>query len=180
MDLRVIRELKRAGLAVDRPERLQVPIQFGAHGKAVPLGEEVPVADDSWKMVHVKLEPISRLWTVADRTPFLLRAPPHHEAFLYLLQSTAVVYCTAMDKPETDAEFERLYRMLRQRPDGLDSHPLFSYLQGAARLYMSLRSVSRAEYEALLQRLGRLAQSFRSHANSINYHDKVLYPGFGS
>ncbi len=180
MDLKVVRELKQAGLAVDWPERLQVPIQFGAQGKAVPLGEEVPVADDSWKMVHVKLEPVSRLWTVADRTPFPLRAPPHHEAFLHLLQSTAVVYCTAMDKPETDAEFERLYRMLRQRPDGLDSHPLFSYLQGAARLYLSLRDVRRAEYEALVQRLGKLAQSFRSHTASVNYHDKVLYPGFGS
>ncbi|MCY1076807.1 hypothetical protein [Archangium lansingense] len=180
MDLTVIQDLKHAGLELDWPERLQVPIQFGAHGKALPLGEEVPVADDSWTTVQVKLKPISQLWSVADKTPFLLRAPPHHEAFLHLLQSTAVIYCTAMDKPETDAEFERLYRMLRQRPDGLDCHPLFSYLQGAARLYMSLRSVSRAEYEALLQRLGKLAQSFRSHEDSINYHDKVLYPGFGS
>jgi hypothetical protein len=176
MDLQVKQELRRAGLELDWPERLQVPIQFGPDGRAVPLGEEVPVADDSWTMTHVKLKPVSRLWTVAERTPFPLRTPPHHEAFLHLLQSTAFVYCTAMDKPETDAEFERLYRMLRERPDGQDAHPLFSYLQGAARLYMSLRDVSRVEYESLLQRLGRLAQRFRSHQGSTNYHSKVLYP----
>ena len=180
MDLKVRQELQRAGLEMDWPERLQVPIQFGPNGRALPLGEEVPVADDSWTTAQVKLKPISQLWTVSEKTPFLLRTPPHHEAFLHLLQSTAVIYCTSMDKPETDAEFERLYRMLRQRPDGLDCHPLFSYLQGAARLYMSLRSVSRAEYEALLQRLGQLAQRFRLHADSTGYHDKVLYPHFGS
>lgn len=180
MDLKAREELKRAGLELDWPERLQVPIQFGPHGRALPLGEEVPVADDSWTTARVKLEPISRLWTVAEKTPFLLRAPAHHDAFLHLLQSTAVTYCTAMGTPETDAEFERLYRMLRQRPDGLDAHPLFSYLQGAARLYMSLRGVSRTEYEALLQRLGKLAQSFRSHADSTGYHDKLLYPHFGA
>ncbi|MFE8597289.1 hypothetical protein [Archangium violaceum] len=180
MDFRVRQELGRAGLELDWPERLQVPIEFGAHGRARPLGEEVPVADDSWRMVHVKLKPISQLWTVAEKMQLSLRAPPRHDAFLYLLQSTAVIYCTAMDKPETDAEFERLYLMLRLRPDGLDSHPLFSYLQGAARLYMSLCSVSRTEYEDLLQRLGKLAQRFRSHPGSTSYHDKVLYPHFGS
>ncbi|HEX5746474.1 MAG TPA: hypothetical protein VFZ09_09530 [Archangium sp.] len=180
MDLNVRQELKRAGLEPDWPERLQVPIEFDAHGRALPLGEEVPVADDSWRMVHVKLKPISRLWTVAEKTPLPLKAPPRHDAFLHLLQSTAVIYCTAMDKPETDAEFERLYLMLRLRPDGLDCHPLFSYLQGAARLYLSLCSVSRAEYEDLLQRLCKLAQRFRSHPDSTGYHDKMLSPHFGS
>jgi hypothetical protein len=179
MDLKVREELKRAGIELDRPERLQVAIQFGPQGQALPLGEEVPVADDAWTMVHVRLKPISKLWTTAEMTPFLLRTPPQHESFLSLLESTAGIYCTAMNRPETDAEFERLYRTLRRNPDGEDTHPLFSYLQGAARLYLSLRDVSRAEYESMTHRLSKLARRFCSHVGSTNYQRKVIYSVLG-
>lgn len=179
MDLRVRQELERAGLALDWPERLQVAIELTEQGQAIPPGEEVPVVDESWTMAHVKLESISRLWTATDMTPFLLQTPPHHEAFLSLLESTAGIYCTSMNQPETDAEFERLYRLLRRNPDGEDAHPLFSYLRAAARLYMSLRSVSRGEYEALTYRLARMARRFRSHEGSTNYHRKVVFSVLG-
>ncbi|HYO54367.1 hypothetical protein [Archangium sp.] len=179
MDLKVREELKRAGLELERPELLQVAIQFGPHGQAIPLGEEVPVVDEAWTMAHVKLKPISQLWTTTEMTPFLLRTPPQHEAFLLLLESTAGIYCTAMNRPETDAEFGRLYHKLRRNPDGQDDHPLFSYLQGAARLYLSLRSVSRPEYEAMTHRLSKLARRFCSHEGSTNYHRKVLYSVLG-
>ncbi|HEX8824045.1 MAG TPA: hypothetical protein VF794_29265 [Archangium sp.] len=179
MDLKVREELERAGLELDRPELLQVPIQFGDYGRPIPPGEEVPVADERWTMAHVKLKPISQLWTSTEMTPFLLRTPTHHEGFLYLLQSTASIYCTSTGRPVTDAEFERLYRQLRQKPDGEDAHPLFSYLQGAARLYLSLRDVSRAEYETMTHRLSKLARRFCSHVGSTNYHRKVLYSVLG-
>lgn len=179
MDLKVRHQLERMGLGLDRPERLQVAIEFGPQGQPLPLGEEVQVLDETWKTAQVRLQPISRLWTVSELTPFLLRTPPHHEAFLALLQSMAGIYCTSMDQPETDAEFERLYRLLRHNPDGEDAHPLFSYLRGAARLYMSLRSVSRGEYEALTYRLARMAQRFRSHEGSTNYHRKVVFSVLG-
>ncbi|AKJ05216.1 hypothetical protein ATI61_102284 [Archangium gephyra] len=179
MDLKVRQELERAGLELDWPERLQVPIEFGEQGQALPLGEEVPVVDESWTMAHVKLAPISRLWTATDMTPLPLKTPAHHEPFLLLLESTAGIYCTAMNQSETDDEFERLYRLLRHNPDGEDAHPLFSYLQGAARLYLSLRSVSRTEYEALTYRLGRMARGVRSHEHSTNYHRRVVISVLG-
>jgi hypothetical protein len=179
MDLKVREELERAGLALEQPELLQVAIQFEQQGQPIPLGEEVPVVDESWTMARVKLEPISRLWTTTEMTPFLLRTPPQHEAFLLLLESTAGIYCTSMDRPETDAEFERLYRKLRRHPDGADAHPLFAYLQGAARLYLSLRDVSRAEYESMTHRLSKLAGRFRSHVGSTNYHRRVVYSVLG-
>jgi hypothetical protein len=174
MDLEAREELERAGLELERPELLQVAIEFGPRGQALPVREEVPVVDAAWTMATVKLKPISRLWTATEMTPFLLRTPPPHESFLRLLESTAGIYCTAMDRPVTDAEFERLYRQLRRNPDGEDAHPLFSYLQGAARLYLSLRSVSRAEYESLTHRLSKQARRFCSHVGSTNYHRRVL------
>jgi hypothetical protein len=132
--------------------------------------------DAAWTMERVRLKPISWLWTATDMTPSLLRTSPVHESFLLLLESTAAIYCAAMNRPETDEEFERLYRLLRRTPDGEDAHPLFSYLQGAARLYLSLRSMSRAEYEALTRRLSTRARRFCSHTGSTNYHRKVLHP----
>lgn len=180
MDLKVRHQLERMGLGLNRPERLQVAIEFGPQGQPLPLGEEVQVMDAAWKTAQVRLQPISRLWTVSEVTPFLLRTPPKHEAFLALMQSMAGIYCTSMDQPETDAEFERLYRKLRWHPDAEDSHPLFSYLQGAARLYLSLSDVSRTEYEALTRRLGALAERFCSHPGSTNYHRQMLHRRVGS
>jgi hypothetical protein len=180
MDLNVKQQLERMGLVLDRPELLQVAIEFGPHGQPVPLGEEVQVMDEAWKTAHVRLKPISQLWTAAEVTPFLLRTSPHHEAFLTLMQSMAGIYCTSLDQPETDAEFERIYRKLRWHPDAEDHHPLFSYLQGAARLYLSLSDMSRTEYETLTRRLGNLAERFCSHTGSTNYHRQMLHRRVGS
>ncbi len=179
MDLSVREALGRAGLELDRPERLQVAIQFGPRGQPVLLGEEVPVVDEKWTMAHVKLKSISQLWTTSTMPSFLLRTSPRHESFLLLLESSAGIYCTSMNRAETDTEFERIYRLLRLNPDGVDDHPLFSYLQGAARLYLSLRDVSRAEYEALTHRLSKQARRFCSHVGSTNYHRKVRYSVLG-
>jgi hypothetical protein len=175
MDLSVRQELERMELELDRPELLQVSIEFGPHGQPIPLGEEVQVLDESWTPAQVRLKPITQLWTTAEVTPFLLRTAPQHESFMVLLQSTAFIYCSSMGQPETDAEFERIYRKLRRYPDAVDHHPLFSYLQGAARLYLSLRDVSRTEYEALTRRLGNLAERFCTHTGSTNYHRQVLH-----
>jgi len=63
----------------------------------------------------------------------------------------------------------RIYNLLRRRPDGTDDNPLFSYLQGAARLYMSLFDVSQAEFEAVFNRLTRSAKGYMEDAASTNY-----------
>ena len=181
MDLKVREELARAGLELERPEVLQVAIELKQDGEPIPLGkgEDVPVVDENWTMARVKLKPISQLWTTSERTPFLLRTSPRHESFLLLLESTAGIYGTTTDQPMTDSEFERLYRKLRQHPDGEDPHPIFSYLQGAARLYLSLRDVSRAEYESMTHRLCKLAVRSRSHSGSTNYQHRLVYSIFG-
>ena len=73
-----------------------------------------------------------------------------------------------------DQEFERLYNHLRRRPDGTDANPILSYLQAAARLYMSLRDVSQAEFEAVARRLTKSARTYSEGLSSTNYTDLVL------
>jgi len=56
----------------------------------------------------------------------------------------------------------------------MDANPLFSYLRAAARLYLSLRDVSRDEFEAVAERLRRSAKTFASRLDSTNYYRLVL------
>ena len=127
------------------------------------------------RVVPVKLKPISQLWMGTRRPPSLAGTPPpEYQPLLLMLELTAAHYCLSLRKVETDAEFERLYRQLRRRPDGQDANPLFSYLQGTARLYLSLRDVSQAEFEAVAQRLSQSARHFSTHVGSTNYHHLVL------
>lgn len=173
-------KLQRAGLKVEQPELLRVPIQRDENKKVLPPREEVPVMGNEG-LVLVTLKPITQLWTGSAVPPDLSRTPPQqYQPFLLLLESTAANYCAAVGKPETDDEFERLYRQLRRRPDGTDPHPLFAYLQGAVRLYMSLRDVSQAEFEALVNRLSQSAKWHSSHVGSTNYYREVLQGVFGA
>ena len=173
-------KLQRAGLKVDQPEMLRVAIQRDENKKVMTLRGEVPVMGNEG-LVLVKLKPISQLFTGSAVPPDMSRSPPlEYQPFFLLLESTAANYCAAIGKPETDDELERLYRQLRRRPDGEDKHPLFAYLRGAARLYLSLRDVSQAEFEAVVNRLSQSAKWHSSHVGSTNYHREVLRGLFGA
>ncbi len=172
--------LQRAGLKVDQPEMLRVAIQRDENKKVMKLGTEVPVMGNEGLML-VSLQPLTKLWTGSAVPPDLSRTPPpQYQPFFLLLESTAANYCAAIGKAETDDEFERLYRQLRRRPDGDDPHPLFSYLRGTARLYMSLRDVSQSEFEAVVNRLSQSAKWHSTHVGSTNYHREVLQKLFGA
>lgn len=180
VDHAVVEKLRQAGLKVDQPELLRVAVQRDEHQKLLPLGAEVPVLGNEG-VVLIALQPVSRLWTGTVVPPDLSRTPPeHYHPFLLLLESTAANYCASTGKAETDDEFARLYRQLRRRPDGEDAHPLFSYLQGAVRLYQSLRDVSQAEFEAVVNRLHQSAKWHSTHVGSTRYHREVLQGLFGA
>lgn len=177
MDPNAITALERAGIDPTHPELLRVPTVLGEEGRVVTLDHDlpVPVMDELDRVVWLPLLPISQLWTGSAVAPNFSRAPPpEYEPFFILIEATAAEYCDATGRPERDREFHRLYRALRRRPDGLDPNPLFSYLRAAARLYLSLRDVSRAEFEAVADRLRVSAQTFASRLDSTNYHRFVL------
>ncbi|WIG94823.1 hypothetical protein [Myxococcus sp. SDU36] len=175
MDANAVAELEKAGVKVDQPERLYVAVEWDEDGKHVrPVGERVQIRAGE-QLAHVTLKPISQLFTGDVKPPSFAKAPPdEYQAFFLLIEATAAGYCRAVRNTETDQEFERLYRHLQRRPDGTDRNPLFSHLQGAVRLYMSLRDVSQAEFEAVVHRLHQSARHFQTHTGSINYFQEVL------
>lgn len=176
MDVEVKAQLEQAGFQTNQTELLRIPIQVSPRGQVTPLDEEVPVMEaGSPGLALVKLKPISQLWTGTAVPPSMAGTPPEqYDPFFLMLELTAADYCGTMRKAVLDTEFERLYRQLRRRPDGTDANPLFSYLRAAARLYMSLRNVSRAEFEAVAQRLSQSGRHFSTHVGSTNYYQRVL------
>lgn len=130
--------------------------------------------------LSLELKPLSALFT-GDRQPPSMRnePPPEYLEFFLAIEHTAALACAARGRPESDEEFERLYRHLRRRPDGADANPMFGCLQNSVRLYLSLKDVSRAEFEAVVERLHKSARTFRTHGGSTNYFANALRPLLG-
>jgi hypothetical protein len=181
MDPHAITTLERAGIDPFHPELLKIPTVLAAQGRVLPLDHDlpVPVMDEEDRVAWLPLQSISKLWSGSAKPPdFSRTVAPEYEPFFILLEATAAEYCDATGRPERDREFQRLYRSLRRRPDGVDPNPLFSYLRAAARLYLSLRDVSQAEFDAVLNRLRSSAQTFATRLDSSNYHRLVLQEFF--
>ncbi len=167
--------LAKAGLDVAMKMKLPVvPIALDENEKLLTPGDEVPVLVGTGTVVNVRLRPISALFAGNVKAPSFASAPtPDYVPFFTLIERTAIDYCTVMRDIVTDQELQRLYTHLRRRPDGTHEHPLFAYLRAAARLYMSLRDVSRDEFEAVVGRLALSAKHFSLGNSSTNYFEGV-------
>lgn len=137
-------------------------------GKVTALCDVVDANGDAGQ-VALTLRPVRELFRGDRKAPDLAHGPtPDFEPFFMLLEYTVVQFCEADRRDETDQEMERIYTLLRRRPDG-DGGRLCSYLRAAARMYMSVRDVSAAEYEAVMKRLAKSARSFSMPPLSRSY-----------
>lgn len=174
MDLTVVTKFDDAGL--DKTFKTTLPtigIEVDAQGRVQPIGPEVAVIAGS-KTVLVSLKRISELFT-GTRTPPSFRDGPTDAYMLFfaLIELTVIDFCRCAGRAEYDAEIERLYTHLRRRPDGHDPNPLFSYMQAAARLYMSAFDVSQAEFDAVCRRLSKSAGRFGLGPTSAHYCEVI-------
>lgn len=178
MDRDAVKVLRGLGFDVTCRRRVpHIPVHLdsiGPNERIVPIVGPVPVLTDDGAGL-VELRPISQLFT-GSRQPPCFGDTPHDEYALFFaaIEFTAADYCSVRGVPDTDREFERLYRHLRRRPDGRDDNPLFSYMQAAVRLYMSLKDVSEAEFDAVVRRLEKSARTFAIGATSRNYYSFAL------
>lgn len=178
MDPQVVSTLEKAGLDPKLEKRfLTIPAMIDeVTGKPKPLGREVVLLNGE-QPVQVSLKNASELFTGNKQPPSFASGPTkEYLHFFAMIEFTALEVLHAAGL-ERDEEFVRIYNLIRRRPDGTDANPLFSYLQGAARLYMSLFDVSQAEFEAVFNRLTRSAKGQMEDAASTNYirmlHDRL-------
>ena len=169
MDQRVVQALKDEGIDPSLEDGLpSIGVEIDDDGRPRPAGASILVTQGK-KTVTVELAPISALLTGARQPPSFKTGPtPEYVHFFLMIESTALDFCLATKRFEYDEEVARLYNLLRRRPDGSDPNPLFSYLQAAVRLYLSLRDGSPAEFEAVLNRLTRSAKRFSENAASTH------------
>jgi hypothetical protein len=99
--------------------------------------------------------------------------PDEYAFFFALIERAAFDFCATARRIPRDEEFAELYRRLWKRPDETGGDLLGSYVRAGARLYMSLRDVSRAEFEAVAKRLARSARTFAMGYTSTNYYEYV-------
>lgn len=170
MDKQVREALRAEGFDLTLERYIpHVAVELSQRERPRPLGAEVPVLSGP-TLVRLPLKSIPELFVGNAAAPDFADGPTdEYEDFFMVLELTSLEYCTVTGRREPDFEFERLYRHLRRRPAGQDSNPLFSYLQAAARLYMSLRDVSQAEFEAVANRLSKSARHMSQGEVSANY-----------
>lgn len=175
MDPDVIRTLRKAGVDTTLEKRFpSIPLRAGSDGDVLASSDEVCVVDGE-AVVQFTPKRTSELF-VGDRRPPDFSAGPTDEymSFFVLIERTAADHCSCTGQKIRDKEFEQIYGDLRRRPDGRSDNPLFHQVRAALRLYMSLRDVSEAEYQAVLRRLERSARSFAVGPTSMNYVERAL------
>jgi len=174
MDLTVVTRLHDAGIDTTfKQQALTLGVEVDAHGRVLPAGDEVLVAAGP-NTASVTLKKVSELFA-GTKTPPSFRDGPTGDYIMFfaLIELTVIECCRSAGRHEYDAEIERLYTHLRRRPDGRDGNVLFSYMQAAARLYMSVFDVSQAELDAVARRLSQSAGRFGNGPTSTNYCEVV-------
>lgn len=176
MDTTVIERMKAAG-APTTFESVYPFVQIAVEDddKVVSLTDEIPVESTDYNHVVVTCKKISALFAGSKTPPSFSEGPtPEYKAFFVTIELAAANFCAVNGKLERDREFEELFQHLRRRPDGTHRNPLFSYLQAAVRVFMSLQDTSQAEFEAVVDRLRLSAKHFAMSASSTNYCETIL------
>jgi len=175
VDKEVVDKLENAGIDTSfHAKVLAIPIRVNGNKEPIPIQDEISVLGGEIVVPRVGLKRISKLFTGNVQPPSFQKGPtPEYMWFFLLIEKTAVDFCSCTGRIERDVEFEKLYTQLRRRPDGRDPNPLFSYIQAAARLYMSIRDVSQAEFEGVVSRLARSARAHSMGPTSRNYYEAV-------
>ena len=174
MDLTVVTKLDAAG--IDRTLEQDVPVlgvEVDDEGRVKPVGDDVLVVSGR-NTTRVTLKKITALFA-GTKTPPSFRSGPTSDYLMFfaMIERAVIVYCQSSGRAEYDAEIERLYTHLRRRPDGRDANVLFSHMQAATRLYMSMFDVSQAEFDAVARRLSQSAGRFADGPTSKTYCEVV-------
>jgi hypothetical protein len=141
-----------------------------------PQGEIVPDIKDrrllsitdgnehwSWEV-----ESLSSLFRGDTQPPVLGDEPEvYNDSFLVL--ELHVVEVSRIIGARRDVEMREIYSMLRRRPDGRSLGFVHDYLWQAAALLLGTRSLSQAEFAAILARLERSCRTFEQGPTSRNY-----------
>jgi hypothetical protein len=146
--------LADAGVEFHREKPLPfLEITRNDRGEPVAPGDRVVVLQGDTS-VEIDLPPLGAGLTEGGETLDLGEGIPEPYDILFASIEGAVAdFCAVGERRIRDREVQRIYRRLRDRPEGSDRAPLFGHLQAVLRLFMALHPVPRKTYESLLDQL---------------------------
>lgn len=104
-----------------------------------------------------------------DRQPPVVGDYPVAYNDSFMLLDLHVLEISKFFGDRRDTEMKEIYSSLRRRPDGRSLGFVHDYLWRAAALVLGTRPLSRAEFEAIMERLERSCRTFERGPSSRNY-----------
>ncbi len=167
--------LNEAGIAFDPNRPLPfVQVVLNDRGEAVAPGEEFVVQQGETE-VAVKLPEIRALLTGDQEAPDFqdgVEAP--YDLLFAAIEGSVADFCATANRNERDREVQRVYRRLRDRPDGTDRSKFLAHIRAVFKLFLSLEPLSREAYEAVLDQLLVAVRRLAHGKDSANYVRKIL------
>jgi hypothetical protein len=150
-----------------------VKIDLSERGTPLSPGARIQVQQGELE-VELELPGILEQLTGEAEAPDFSEGPGEDLALLFAtLEGSLADYSQCTGRRERDREIQRIYRRLRDRPDGSDRNPLFGHLRGVFRLYLSVHPLSPAEYQSVLDCLIASVRHWAVGKDSCNYLDQV-------
>ena len=123
---------------------------------------------DGQNWITWRAGPLAELFRGDAKPPNLAMFPKEFVPLFATIEEQVTVYADVFVDP-TDDEMRDIYNHLRRLPDGKGRSLLHEHMWQACALALATRPWSRAEFEAVVNRLERSCRTFRTHPGSRNY-----------
>jgi hypothetical protein len=155
------KKIMLATIPVQDPQKHGTPIPAGMDRRSLSLTD----GKDVWLW---QTDSLQSLFRGNKQPPVLGDYPEAYEDTFLLLELHALEISKVLGD-RRDAEMKEIYSALRRRPDGRSLGFVHDYMWQAAALVLGTRSLSQAEFEAIMMRLERSCRTFEQGSTSRNY-----------
>ena len=155
------KKLLLAAIQVKNPKEHPPLVPADVNRQSIPL-------TDGKEMWFWEVQSLRALFR-GDRQPPVLGDYPEAYSDSFILFDLHVLEISRSFGDPRDAEMKDIYSTLRRRPDGRSLGFIHDYMWQAAALVLGTRTLSQAEFEAIMARLERSCRTFEMGPTSRNY-----------
>jgi len=102
--------------------------------------------------------------------PSMERYPEEYAPLFFIVERNLLsAVASSYSRDITDDEIERIYDIIRRRPDGRSVGVMHDVVYQAAAFILGIRSLSQLEFEAIFRQLARSARGWKEEPGSRNY-----------
>lgn len=167
--------LAAAGIEFDPEKPLPfVQVELDERGRPRPPGDEVVVRQAEAEVTTTLPAIGEALDAAAPPVDFGDGVPPPYNLLFAAIEGAVADFCATAERTERDREIQRIYRRLRDRPDGDDRNPLYAHLRAVLRVFLSLHPTPPATYEAIFEHLLSGVKRLAHGKDSAHYVARIM------